>query len=200
MPAKTLSSMSIVTERNLELEFSSDWKVIQYDQRANSKTGEVASFYRRIIERGGVQQVRGMDIVCRLPDVPAKLQFIEVKDDRKRRIGTGDRHAELFISMMQKTVGTLAGLVLAERLGEASLQSQACLSQNSPLAVVLFLAEPAPAVVASSENGLSRLVKKERIVILDQRLTSKLDEWGLVFALYNLSNRRPPDWQVRDLA
>jgi hypothetical protein len=192
--------MPIVTERKLELEFSEDWKIVQYDQQANPKTGEAASFYRRIIERGGVQQVRGMDIVCRLPDVPAKLQFIEVKDDRKRTIGMGDRHAELFISVLQKTVGTLAGLVLAERLGEASLHTQACLSQNPPIEVVLFLVEPALAPSTSAENGLSRLVKKERVAALDQRLTAKLDEWGIVFALYNLSNRPPRDWQVRDLA
>lgn len=153
--------MPIVTERNLELDFPSDWEVIQYDRQANPKTGEAASFYRRIIERGGVQQVRGMDIVCRLPDIPAKLQFIEIKDDRKRTIGIGDRHAELFISVLQKTVGTLAGLVLAERLSEASLRSQACLSKNPPIEVVLFLVEPAPAPVGSAENGLSRLVKNE---------------------------------------
>ncbi|MDO7851318.1 hypothetical protein Q4S41_06920 [Hymenobacter sp. CA1UV-4] len=191
--------MPIVTERKLELEFPSDWEVIQYDRQGNSKTGEPASFYRRIIERGGVQQVRGMDIVCRLPDVPAKLQFIEVKDDRKRTIGTGDRHAELFISVLQKTVGTLAGLVLAERLGEASLLPQACLSKSPPIEVVLFLVEPAPLPVATTENGLSRLVKKERVAALDQRLTAKLDEWGILFALYNLSNRPPRNWQVRDL-
>lgn len=192
--------MPIVIERKLELEFPDDWEIVQYDRQANSKTGEAASFYRRIIERGGVQQVRGMDVVCRLPDIPAKLQFIEIKDDRKRTIGTGDRHAELFITVLQKTVGTLAGLVLAERLGEASLLPQACLSQNPPIEVVLFLVEPAPIPVATAENGLSRLVKKERIAALDQRLTSKLDEWGLLFALYNLSNRPAPDWQVRDLA
>ena len=139
-----------------------------------------------------------MDIVCRLPDVPAKLQFIEVKDDRKRTTGTGDRHAELFISVLQKTIGTLAGLVLAERLGE--LRPQACLSQNPPIEVVLFLVEPAPVAVATAENDLSRLVKKERVAALDQRLTAKLDEWGILFALCNLSNRLPRDWQVRDLA
>lgn len=192
--------MPTITERKLELEFPNNWEVVQYDRQADPKTGETASFYRRIIERGGVQQVRGMDIVCRLPDVPAKLQFIEVKDDRKRTMGTGDRHAELFISVLQKTAGTLAGLVLAERLSEASLRPQACLGQNPPIEVVLFLVEPAPVPVASTENGLSRLVKKERIVALDQRLTSKLDEWRLLFALYNLSNRPAPDWQVRDLA
>ena len=192
--------MPIVTERKLELEFPDDWEVIQYDRQADTKTGEEASFYRRIIERGGVQQVRGMDIVCRLPDIPAKLQFIEVKDDRRRIMGTGERHAELFISVLQKTVGTLAGLVLAERLGEASLSLQACLSQNPPIEVVLFLVEPAPAPVSNAENGLSRLVTKERMSALDQRLTSKLDEWGLLFALHNLSNRPARDWQVRDLA
>ena len=30
-------------------------------------------------------------------------------------------------------------------------------------------------------------------------LTNKLAEWGFDFHLHNLSNRLPPDWQVRDL-
>lgn len=194
--------MPTITERELVLEFHADWQVVQYDRQANSKTGEPASFYRRIIEKGGVTHVRGMDIICRLPGLPEQLQFIEVKDDRKRTMGVGPRHAELFTTILQKTAGTLAGLVLAERLGEELLRPHACLSQNPAIEVALFLVEPAPVPVqiASGENNLRRLAERQGKTTLEQRLTAKLEEWGLRFRLYNLSNRPAPDWKVRDLS
>ncbi len=103
---------------------------------------------------------------------------------------------------MQKTAGTLAGLVLAERLREESLLPHACLSRAPAIEIILFLLEPEPPTVPpdSTENGIYRLAKKERVSGLDQKLTNKLDEWDLRFHLYNLTpDRRPPDWQVRDL-
>lgn len=194
--------MPTITEKKLAFDFADGWQVVKYDQQASLESGEPAGFYRRIMEKGGVQHVRGIDLICRLPGLPEKLQFLEVKDDRKRTMAAGPRHAELFIAVMQKTAGTLAGLVLAERLAAASLVPYACLRQLPAIEVILFLVEPEasemPAVIA--ENKLYRLAKKQGATALDQRLFSKLGEWGLTFALYNLSNRSAPDWQVRDLA
>ena len=155
--------------------------------------------------------MRGIDIVCRLPDLPARLQFIEVKDDRNWQPPSENpdncnhkepRHTELFRTVMQKTVGTLAGLVLAERLQEESLYSFACLSQQPAIEVILFLMEPElrSETPDPGENGIYQLAKKQRVADLDQKLTNKLADWGLKFHLHNLSNRLPPDWQVRDLA
>ena len=102
---------------------------------------------------------------------------------------------------MKKTAGTLAGLVLAERLQDESLRPHACLSQQPTIEIILFLVEPELLPeVPNPVNGIYRLPRKERVSGLDQKLTSKLAEWGLKFHLHNLSNRLPPDWQVRDLA
>lgn len=204
--------MPIVTERKLVFDFPDDWQVVAYDRPASPATGEPASFYRRVVEHGGVQYVRGMDIVCRRPGSPERLQFIEVKDDRKREpdaeqqadgMKKEPRHTELFRTVMQKTAGTLAGLLLAERLQEESLRPHACLSQLPAIEVILFLVEPAllPVEPDPAENGIYRLARKERVTGLDQKLTNKLAEWGLRFQLYDFSpSRVPPDWQVRDLA
>ena len=193
-------------------EFPDNWQVVAYDRPANTETGEPTSFYRRVVEKGGVQYVRGIDIVCRLPDLPERLRFIEVKDDRKREPGAevGDngrkkepRHTELFRTVMQKTAGTLTGLLLAERLQEDSLRPYACLSQQPAIEVILFLVEPEllPESFDPAENGIYQLARKERVTGLDKKLTDKLYEWGLKFHLCNFSpNRLPPDWQVRDLA
>lgn len=198
--------MPSIIERKLAFEFPDDWQVVAYDRPANPATGEPASFYRRVVEKGGVQYVQGMDIVCRLPGLPERLQLIEVKDDRKREpVKEGKqgepRHTELFRTVMQKTAGTLAGLVLAERLREESLQSHACLSQQPVIEVILFLVEPELLLEPPdpAENGIYRLARKERVAGLDQKLTNKLAEWGLEFHLYNFApNRLPPDWQVHE--
>lgn len=202
--------MPRITERKLAFEFPDDWQVVAYDQPANPETGEPASFYRRVVEKGGVQYVRGINIVCRLPDSPERLQFIEVKDDRKRKSDTEDderkkepRHTELFRTVMQKTAGTLAGLLLAERLQDETLRPYTCLSQHPAIEVILFLVEPEllSAPPDPAENGIYRLARKERVSGLDQKLTNKLNEWGLKFHLHNFSpDRLPPDWQMRDLA
>ncbi|MEJ7660866.1 MAG: hypothetical protein WKG07_37880 [Hymenobacter sp.] len=59
-----------------------------------------------------MQHVRGMDAICRLqPGLPEKVQFLE--GQRRPQANNGrrpPRHAELFIAVMQKTAGTLAGL------------------------------------------------------------------------------------------
>ncbi|HEX8656929.1 MAG TPA: hypothetical protein VF690_05320 [Hymenobacter sp.] len=194
--------MLTVVEKELAFDFPANWAVIKYDHQADPVTNEPASFYRRIIEKGGVQNVQGVDIICRLPNKPEQLQLIEVKDDRRRTLAAGPRHADLFISMLGKTAGTLAGLLLAERLNEPSLTFCACLSQRPSIEVILFLVEPPPAPVLKGDvkNGLRRLNRQNYITSLDQRLTAKLGEWGLDFRLYNLTDRPAPDWQARDLA
>jgi hypothetical protein len=194
--------MPTVVEKKLAFDFPTDWVVTKYDHQADPVTNEPASFYRRVIEKGGVQNVQGVDIICRLPGVTDQLQFIEVKDDRKRTLAVGPRHAELFISMLGKTSGTLAGLLLAERLNEASLSFCTCLSQRPVIEVVLFLVEPPPVaeLEGDTKNSLRRLNRQDYITSLDQRLTAKLGEWDLDFRLYNLTDRPAPNWQVRDLA
>lgn len=194
--------MPTVVEKKLAFDFLADWAVTKYDHQADPATNEPASFYRRVIEKGGVQNVQGVDIICRLPGMPNQLQFIEVKDDRRRTLAAGPRHAELFVSMLGKTTGTLAGLLLAERLDEASLRFCACLSQRPDIEVILFLVEPPPVTApeVDGKNGLRRLNRQDYITSLDQRLTAKLGEWDLNFRLYNLTDRPAPDWQVRDLA
>ncbi|WP_046244777.1 hypothetical protein [Hymenobacter terrenus] len=196
--------MPTVVEKKLAFDFPSNWAVIKYDHQADPVTNEPASFYRRTIEKGGVQNVQGVDIICRLPGVPEQLQFIEVKDDRRRTLAVGPRHAELFISILGKTAGTLVGLLLAERLNEPSLSFCACLSQRPDIEVILFLVEPPPVPIleGDAKNALRRLNRQDYITALDQRLTAKLGEWGLDFRLYNLTDRPAPapDWQVRDLA
>ncbi|RZJ57165.1 MAG: hypothetical protein EOO55_03935, partial [Hymenobacter sp.] len=175
--------MPSVTEGKLGFEFPADWQVVAYDRPADSATGAPASFYRRVVEKGGVQYVRGIDLICRLPDSPERLQFIEVKDDRKRELEAEEqasdikkqpRHTELFRTVMQKTAGTLAGLLLAERLQEEAMRPYACLSQQPAIEVILFLVEPELPLEAPdpAENGLYRLARKERVTGLDQNLTN----------------------------
>ncbi len=158
--------MPTVIEKKLAFDFPANWKIVKYYRQANSKSGEPASFYRRVIEKGGVQNVQGMDIVCRLPSTPEQLQFIEIKDERKRTISAAKRHNELFKAVLGKTVGTLAGLLLAERLEEVSLSVQACLMQNPAVEVVLFLVEPVPAPVDADKNDFRRLNKKDQVTLL----------------------------------
>jgi hypothetical protein len=95
----------------------------------------------------------------------------------------------------------LAGLTLAERLGEDSLRPMACLSRRPAIEVILFLVEPLEKSIpdVGSRRTLRRLVSQQLKTTLDQRLSAALNRWGLPFTLYNLSNRLPPDWQVRDI-
>jgi hypothetical protein len=189
------------TNEGLAFDFPLGWEVVKYDQEADIVTGTPAGFYRSIISDNGVKHIRGMDIVCRLPGEPHRLQFIESKDDRKRTMEAGERHTELYETVLRKTVGTLAGLTLAERLGDDSLRPMACLSQHPAIEVVLFLIEPplAPRPRQGDRNELRRLIKEESKATLEQRLRAKLDLWGMPFNFYNLTTRLPLLWQVRDL-
>lgn len=192
--------MPTIEESNLAFDFPSDWQIAKFDHDAELASNEPAGFYRRVIMSNGVQQVRGMDIVCRLPGEAKRLQLIEVKDERKRDPATDValRHEELRQTVLRKTLGTLASLVLAERLGDAPLRPMACLSQHPLIEVVLFLEEP---LLASQPSTLLRKVtEKDRKNILDQKLTAKLYQWGIPFFLYDMDKRRPALWQVRDLA
>lgn len=205
--------MPTIVERNREtgaglaFDFRADWQVVKYDQENDLAANETAGFYRRIIlgeaEEDGetAQGIRAMDIVCRLPGQPERLQLIEVKDDRKRTQEKGERETELYNTVLLKTVGTLAGLMLAERLGDASLQPMACLSRHTEIEIVLFLIEPSTVSVPDigSKRKLRRLAKQQAKTALDQRLSATFNRWGLPFKLYNLTNRLPPDWRVRDL-
>ena len=191
--------MPTIQENNIAFDFPADWYAVKYDHDAEPASGEPAGFYRRIILSEGVQQVRGMDIVCRLPGEVNCLQLIEVKDERKRDPATNVavRHEELRQTMLRKTLGTLASLVLAERLGDDALRPVACLSQKPLIEVVLFLEEPPLAPQRSTL--LRKVTEKDRNNILDQKLTAKLHQWGMPFFLYDLDKRRPALWQVRDL-
>lgn len=196
--------MPTIQERNkagkgLAFDFPSDWRVVKYDQDAEVETNEPAGFYRSVILSDGVQQVRGMDIVCRLPGEPERLQFIEVKDERERDPATNValRHEELRLTVLRKTMGTLAGLLLAERLGDNSLRPMACLSRQSLVEVVLFLEEPV--LPPQRRTELRKATEKDRKNILDQKLTAKLHQWGIPFFLYDLDKRRPALWEARDL-
>lgn len=191
--------MPTIQEKNLAFDFPPSWHVVKYDSDAEPANTEPAGFYRRVVLSEGVQQVRGMDIVCRLPEEPMRLQLIEVKDERKRAPATvvALRHEELRQTVLRKTLGTLASLVLAERLGDESLRPIACLSQQPQLEVILFLEEPTLAPQRSTD--LRKVTGKDRKNMLDQRLTAKLYQWGIPFFLYDLDKRRPALWQVRDL-
>ena len=205
--------MPTVIERNKEtgsglaFDFPADWQVVKYDQDEDAASGELAGFYRRVVlgekdeDKEAAQGVRAMDIVCRVPGALERLQLIEVKDDRKRTKEKGERETELYQTVLLKTVGTLTGLLLAERLGEATLRPMACLSRQPTIEVILFLVEPVADAVpdVGSKRKIRRLTKLQAKTTLDQRLSSTLKRWGLPFALYNLTNRLPPDWQVREL-
>jgi len=196
--------MPTIEEKNKEgqglaFDFPPDWHAVKYDQDAEPAANELAGFYRRVVLSEGVQQVRGMDIVCRLPGEPWRLQLIEIKDERARDPATNvaGRHEELRQTVLRKTMGTLASLLLAERLGDAALRPVACLSQHPLVEVVLFL-EESP-TTPQRKTVLRKTVGKDRKNILDQRLTAKLHQWGIPFFLYDLDKRPPILWHVRDL-
>ena len=203
--------MPTIIERNKEtgaalaFDFRPDWQAVKYDKEEDVAANESAGFYRRIIlgeeNEEAAQGIRAMDIVCRLPGKPERLQLIEIKDDRKRTKEKGERETELYNTMLLKAVGTLAGLTLAERLGDASLRPVACLNRQPVIEVVLFLIEPPAESVPDigSKRKLRRLTKQQAKTALDQRLSAAFKRWGLPFKLYNLSNRLPPDWQVREM-
>jgi len=208
---KTSSAMPTIIEWNKEtgkglaFDFPPGWKPVKYDQEEDELISEPAGFYRSIIlgekTKKTAQGIRAMDIICRLPGNSKQLQFIEIKDDRLRTMAKGDRETELYETVLLKTIGTLAGLTLAERLGEESVRPMACISRQPTIEVILFLVEPPERVVPDigSRRTIRRLVNQQLKTSLDQRLSATLNRWGLPFTLYNLSNRIAPDWRVREV-
>lgn len=199
--------MPIIEEKNkdgkgLAFYFPDDWHVEKYDRDADPVTQKPAGFYRRTILSSGVQQVRGMDIVCRRPGRPHRLEFIEIKDERERNPATNValRHEEIRQTVLRKTMGTLAGLLLAERLKEKSLGPMACLSRHPEIKVTLFLVEPLVVPTPPQRNkALRKLAKRQGRTDLEQQLRAKLDEWNILFYLANLEDRPPTPWQVREI-
>ncbi len=210
----TITELNKETGAGLVFDFPTGWIPVKYDQEENPGANEKAGFYRRVVlgeegerkseeeEKSKVAQgVRAMDIVCALPGPGRRVQFIEVKDDREEKRERGVRHSQLYETVLLKTIGTLAGLLLAERLGEETLQGVASLSRQPQIEIILFLVEAAeaPQLEIGSKRTLRRVVKKQLKSTLDQRLTAKLEQWGLPFTLYNLTDRRPLEWQVREI-
>ena len=189
-------------EGQLLFNFPADWQVVVYDQDKDDTAAP--GFYRRVLlgsqdeQLPDLEHICGMDFVCRLPGQALRLQFIEVKDDRKRATAEQVRHGELYQTIVRKTFNTLSGLLLAERLQDDVLRPMACLSRQPDIEVVLFLEEPplAPVEARGNKRQLRRLVRTQKRTDLDQKLTAKLAQWHVPFQLYNLTNRQPPQWQV----
>ncbi|SHI43929.1 hypothetical protein SAMN02745146_0880 [Hymenobacter daecheongensis DSM 21074] len=192
--------MQTFKEKKLLFDFPDDWQVTQYDALADLVAGAPAGFYRRIVTGGGVKHVQAVDFICNVPGVSKRLQFVEVKDDRLDARAEGERRTLLFEAVMSKVAGTLASLVIAERLGEQMdddlLRPMACLSEQPVIEVVLFWVEPPVA-----GTTLRRAVKKGGKTTLQQRLAAKLHQWGMLFSLYNMADadRLASDWQVREV-
>ena len=94
------------TGKRMEFIFPSDWQVVKYDQEKDRRTNTKAGFYWQVIQRAGVKHIQAMDMVCRLPfESSERLQFIEVKDDRTRTLSAGERHAQLYESVLGKNAG-----------------------------------------------------------------------------------------------
>ncbi len=202
----TITEWNKESDRGLAFDFPSDWAAVKYDQEEDALLSEPAGFYRSIIlgekTKQTAQGIRAMDIICRLPGESEQLQFIEVKDDRLRTMAKGERETELYETVLLKTIGTMAGLTIAERLGEDSLRPMARMSRQPAIEIILFLVESPeqPIQDVGSRRTIRRLVRQQLKTALDQRLTAALNRWGLPFTLYNLSNRIAPSWQVREVS
>lgn len=193
--------MQTFREKKLLFDFPDEWQVVQYDAKADPSTGRPAGFYRRVITGGGVKHIQAVDFICKPSGTPARLQFLEVKDDRQDVRAEGDRRTLLFEAVMGKVASTLAGLLIAERLGDQlddnQLRPLACITEHPVIEVVLFWVES-----PVTGSTLRRLVKKSGKLDLQQRLTAKLYQWGMPFALYNLTDadRSAPEWTVREIS
>lgn len=191
--------MPTFKEGKLQFDFPAGWQVAHYDRDADSATGATPGFYRRVVTSGGVKYVQAVDFICLLPGERKRLLLLEVKDDRLDARAEGERRTLLFEAVMSKVASTLAGLTLAERLSQQlagdEVQPLACLSAQPLIEVALFWLEP-----AAPTTTLRRLVKKDGRTLLQQRLTAKLQQWGMPFALYNLmdADRQPAGWQARE--
>lgn len=192
--------MQTFREKKLLFDFPDDWQVVHYDAKSDPVTGTPAGFYRRTLTSGGVNKVQAVDFACRLSVVPASLQLVEVKDDRLDTSPEGERRTKIYEAVMGKVAGTVAGLLIAERLGDQLdddlLRPLACLSNHPAIEIVLFWLEPP--VVGTT---LRRVAKKDGKAILQQRLAAKLRQWNMEFALCNLTDpdRIPIHWNVREV-
>ena len=192
--------MPTFKEGKFLFDFPADWQVIHYDRDADPATGAAPGFYRRIITNGGVKYIQAVDFICLPPRAPKRLTFLEIKDDRLDTRAEGERRTLLYEAVMSKVASTLAGLLLAERLGQQlpddEIKPFACLSELPLIEVALFWLEPPVPV-----NMLRRVVKKDGKTLLQQRLTAKLLQWDMPFTLYNLTDadRLPVEWQAHEV-
>lgn len=184
--------------QELWFDFPVGWTATEFDRDKSDSQGP--GFYRQVVISDGVEHTRGVDIVARPPAPEHRIQLIEVKDDRLRQMPAQQRHEELRKTLLRKVLGTLAGLVIAERIGEPSLHHLACVGEKPNIEAVLFLEEPAPAPVPSG-GSVKKLRKLNRSAFrsdLELRLAAKLGTWGIPFYLFNLSSHPPREWTVRD--
>lgn len=191
--------MPTFSEGKFQFDFPVDWQVAHYDRDADVATGATPGFYRRVVTSGGVKYVQAVDFICLLPGERKRLLLLEVKDDRLDGRAEGERRTLLFEAVMSKVASTLAGLTLAERLSQQlagdEMQPLACLNEQPLIEVALFWLEP-----VAPTTTLRRVVKKDGKTLLQQRLTAKLRQWEMPFALYNLTDtdRLPVEWQARE--
>lgn len=132
--------MPTLTEGKLQFDFPSGWQAVKYD--------EEQGFYRTTIIRH-VQHVRGVDLVA-CPADATRLVLIEVKDYREATTVDDTLNSTSLQTVQHKTLGTLAGLVAAERVQEPTLRTLALLSRQLPVEVVLFLVEKPTALVPTT--------------------------------------------------
>jgi len=176
LPLFLRRTMPTIIEGNLHFDFPAGWLAVKYD--------EEQGFYRDTVTRH-IQYIRGVDIVACPTDEVGRLLFIEAKDYRKASGIADTLNSELLETMLRKTLGTLAGLTVAERVQEPSLHRLAILSRQPAIEVVLFLVDkPLTAVAAPpTSKKLRRQTQATGRNDLEQKLTAILADWGLSFKL-----------------
>lgn len=186
--------MPTLTEGKLHFDFPSGWQVVKYDAEGG--------FYRETISKS-VQHVRGVDLVASPPDA-ARLLLIEVKDCRQDTKTEVTLNTVLLETVQRKTLDTLAGLLIAERMQEPSLRVLAKLSRQPVVEVVLLLIEPLlPVAATPTGNKLRRVTRTTGRTDLAQKLTAILASWGLPFKLLGSPTSSQPasatieGWTVR---
>ena len=165
--------MPTITEKDVDFDFLPGWAVVQYD--------EPGGFYRETVIKY-VQHVRGMDIVCR-PPAPRRVVFIEAKDFRKETDAKHTLNSVLQESVLRKTIGTLAGLFIAERAENGKLRPMAILRKALPVQVVLFVVErplPPRSTTADKLRWQNAISGRND---LEQKLTTLFSAWGIEFQL-----------------
>jgi hypothetical protein len=166
--------MPTLTEGNIHFDFPSGWQAVKYDAEGG--------FYRKTIIQH-VQHIRGVDLLA-CPADAARLALIEVKDYREATTIDETLNAVLLETMLRKTIGTLAGLVAAERVQEPTLRPLAILSRQPSVEVVLFLIErPVVPVPTTTGYKLRRATQAVGRNDLELKLTAILATWGLEFKL-----------------